>query len=179
VERNETLVAKEADRMKQVIELRVNGDLFEIAVKPDELLLDVLRDRLGLTGAKRGCGKGQCGSCTVLIDGEASKSCLIKAVKTQDKDITTIEGLGKEGKLDPVQKAFVEYGAVQCGYCTPGMIMAAEALLQKTHTPNREEIKKALAGNLCRCTGYVKIIEAVEAAAAEICEELASVAERA
>lgn len=160
--------------MKQVIELKVNGYLFEVAVKPEERLIDVLRDHLGMTGTKRGCGKGQCGSCTVLIDGEASKSCLIKAEKTQGKDITTIEGLGKEGRLDLVQKAFVEYGAVQCGYCTPGMIMTAKSLLQKNPAPTREEIKKALAGNLCRCTGYVKIIEAVEAAASAIGEERAS-----
>ena len=153
--------------MKHVIELKVNGDLFEVAVKQDELLIDVLRDRLGLTGTKRGCGKGQCGSCTVLIDSDPSKSCLIKAVKAQGKEITTIEGLAREGELDPIQKSFVEHGAVQCGYCTPGMVITAKGLLNKNPAPTSEEIKKALSGNLCRCTGYVKIIEAVEAASKE------------
>lgn len=166
--RNNAFKSREAYWMKHVIELKVNGDLFEVAVKQDELLIDVLRDRLGLTGTKRGCGKGQCGSCTVLIDGEASSSCLIKAVKAQGKEITTIEGLAGEGELDPIQKSFVEHGAVQCGYCTPGMVMTAKGLLNKNPAPTSEEIKKALSGNLCRCTGYVKIIEAVQAASKEI-----------
>jgi carbon-monoxide dehydrogenase small subunit len=150
-----------------MIELRVNGDPCAVAVKQDELLVDVIRDKLGLTGTKRACGCGKCGACTVLIDGVAAKSCLVKAVAARGREITTIEGLAKEGHLDPLQESFVKYGAVQCGYCTPGMIMAAKSLLNRNPKPTRDDIKKALAGNICRCTGYVKILEAIEAAAAE------------
>ena len=152
--------------MKKPVTLRVNGLEHEVLVKPHQTLLDVLRDELGLTGTKKGCDKGECGACTVMMDGEAVLSCLTLAVQAQGKDILTIEGLAQEGALDPVQECFVRYGAIQCGYCTPGMIMTARALLNKTPRPSHEEIKQGLSGNLCRCTGYVKIIEAVRNASA-------------
>ena len=153
--------------MEQLIRLNINGDIYQIAVKPKELLVDVLRDKIGLTGTKRGCDTGSCGACTVLINGKAAKSCRIKAVKLEDKKITTIEGIAKDGVLDPLQKAFIAHGAVQCGYCTPGMIMTAKSFLQKNPKPTPVEIKRALSGNICRCTGYVKIVEAIEAVASE------------
>ena len=152
--------------MKKQIRLRVNGLDYEVMVKPHQTLLDALRDELGLMGTKKGCDKGECGACTVMMDGEAVLSCLTLAVQAQGKDILTIEGLAQEGALDPVQECFVRYGAIQCGYCTPGMIMTARALLNKTPRPSHEEIKQGLSGNLCRCTGYVKIIEAVRNASA-------------
>ncbi|MDO8786210.1 MAG: (2Fe-2S)-binding protein [Syntrophales bacterium] len=152
--------------MKTQIRLKVNGFEYDILAKPNWTLLDVLRREIGLTGSKRACGKGQCGACTVIMDGEAILSCLVLAVQAQGKDILTIEGLSKEGKLDPLQDAFVKYGAIQCGFCTPGMIMTSRALLNKTPQPSEEEIKRGLSGNLCRCTGYVKIIEAVKNASA-------------
>jgi len=147
------------------IELIVNGEPYQVAVKPSESLLHVIRERLGLIGTKKGCNVGECGSCTVLIDGMAVRSCLILAIATKGKQITTIEGLAKGGELHPLQKAFVDYGAIQCGFCTPGMILSACALLSENPTPSEEEIKEALAGNLCRCTGYTKILEAVRAVA--------------
>jgi len=147
------------------IRLKVNGLEYDLVVKPHWTLLDVLRDQMGLTGTKKGCDNGECGACTVIIDGQAILSCLMLAVQAQGKEIITIEGLAHDGKLDRVQKAFVKYGAIQCGFCTPGMIMTAHALLEKTPHPSEEEIKRALSGNLCRCTGYVKIIEAVQTAA--------------
>lgn len=153
--------------MEQLIRLNINEDIYQIAVKPKEFLVDVLRDKLGLTGTKRGCDSGTCGACTVLINGKAAKSCRIKAVKLEDKEITTIEGIAKDGVLDPLQKAFIDHGAVQCGFCTPGMIMATKSFLQKNPKPTTDEIKKALSGNICRCTGYVKIVEAIEAVASE------------
>ena len=149
--------------MEELIRLNVNEDCYSVAVKPKELLVDVLRDKLGLTGTKRSCDSGQCGACTVLIDGKPERSCLTKAVQVQDKKIMTIEGMAKDGLLDPLQKSFVGHGAVQCGYCTPGMIMSAKGFLKKNPKPTIDEIKKALSGNICRCTGYVKIIEAIEA----------------
>lgn len=149
--------------MEELIRLNVNEDLYNVAAKPEALLVDVLRDKLGLTGTKRSCDSGQCGACTVLIDGKPVRSCLTKAVQVQDKKIMTIEGLAKDGRLDPLQKSFVEHGAVQCGYCTPGMIMSAKGFLKKNPKPTTDEIKKALSSNICRCTGYVKIIEAIEA----------------
>jgi aerobic-type carbon monoxide dehydrogenase small subunit (CoxS/CutS family) len=155
------------ERKMEPIRLEVNGETYETVVKPGELLSDVLRERLGLTGTKRGCDSGKCGACTVLLDGKAVKSCLLEAAKAQDKKILTIEGLADAGRLDPLQEAFIEYGAVQCGYCTPGMIMTAKALLLRNPNPSTEEIKRALSGNLCRCTGYVKIIEAIQAAASK------------
>lgn len=148
--------------MKQKVELTVNGEVWEVEVAPHRTLLEVLREDLGLTGAKEGCGLGACGSCTVLIDGAPVLSCLILAVEAQSKSITTIEGLMKDNKPDPVQEAFVSHGAIQCGFCTPGSIMSAKALLERNPKPSREEIREALSGNLCRCTGYKKIIEAVE-----------------
>lgn len=148
--------------MKTQIRLQVNGFEYDLLIKPHWTLADVLRDELGLTGTKKGCGKGECGACTVIVDGEAILSCLVLAIQTQGKHILTIEGLAQEGKLDVLQDAFVQYGAIQCGYCTPGMIMTARAFLNKNPLPSVEEIKKALSGNLCRCTGYLKIIEAVK-----------------
>lgn len=147
--------------MKTQIRLRVNGFEYDIHVKPHWTLIDVLRDEIGLTGTKKGCGKGECGACTVLIDGEAVLACLVLAIQVQGKTIQTIEGLAQEGRLDSLQHAFVEYGAIQCGYCTPGMILTSKAFLSKNPHPTVEEIQKALSGNLCRCTGYVKIVEAV------------------
>jgi carbon-monoxide dehydrogenase small subunit len=148
--------------MKRPIKLRVNGAEEEIFVEPWWSLAYVLREVLGLTGVKVSCETGNCGSCTVLVSGKAVKSCLFLVMKAKGKDIVTIEGLkGEEGQLHPLQDAFIEHFAVQCGYCTPGMIMAAKALLNENPDPNEEEIKEALQGNLCRCTGYAKIIEAV------------------
>lgn len=147
--------------MKQLIELKVNGEIYEMAIDPHRTLLEVLRENLGLTGTKEACGMGDCGACTVLMDGKPVLSCLTLAMDAQAKDILTIEGLAREGELHPVQKAFVEHGAIQCGFCTPGMIMSAKALLDKNPRPTQEEIKKAISGNLCRCTGYIKIIEAI------------------
>ena len=140
----------------------VNGKSVELQIAPDELLVDVLRDRLGLIGTKIGCNEGECGACTVIMEGEAVLSCLIPAMRAQGKEITTIEGLSDGDKLHPLQQAFVEHGAVQCGYCIPGFIMSAKALLDRNAHPTRDEIKEAVAGNLCRCTGYVKILEAIE-----------------
>ena len=147
--------------MKKAIRLLVNGFEYDVLVKPHWTLLQVLRDELGLTGTKEGCGKGECGACTVIMDGEAVLSCLVLAVQAQGRPILTIEGLAREGRLDPLQDAFVKHGAIQCGFCTPGMIMTAKAFVTKNPHPAEEQIKKALSGNLCRCTGYVKIIEAV------------------
>lgn len=151
--------------MKTQIRLQVNGFEYDLLVKPHWTLLKVLRDEIGLTGTKEGCGKGECGACTVIIDGEAVLACLILAVQARDKCILTIEGLAREDKLDSLQDAFVKYGAIQCGFCTPGMIMTSRAFLNQKPHPTEAEIKQALSGNLCRCTGYVKIIEAVQQAA--------------
>ena len=148
--------------MKKPIRLRVNGLEYDVLTEPRWTLIDVLRGEVGLTGTKKGCEYGECGACTVIINGEAMLSCLVLAIRVHGKDIITIEGLSRGRKLDPVQDAFVKYGAIQCGFCTPGMIMASRALLDKNPHPSDEEIKRALAGNLCRCTGYVKIIEAVK-----------------
>jgi len=148
--------------MKQIINLKVNGVEEEVIIQPWWSLARVLRDELNLTGTKIGCGEGDCGSCTVLVDGKAVKSCLYLAMKARGKDIVTIEGLaGDDGELHPLQAAFIEHFAIQCGYCTPGMIMTAKALLDENPNPTEEDVKKGLDGNLCRCTGYVKIIEAV------------------
>lgn len=148
--------------MKRTVELKVNGELWEIDVGPHRTLLEVLREDLALTGSKESCGLGVCGACTVIIDGAPVLSCLTLAVEVQNREIQTIEGLSKEGQPDPVQLAFVDQGAIQCGFCTPGAIMSSKALLGKNPNPSREEIMDALSGNLCRCTGYKKIIEAVE-----------------
>ena len=149
--------------MKQLIELKVNGESYEAAVDTHRTLLEVLRENLGLTGAKEGCDLGACGACTVLIDGKAVLSCLTLAVDSQGKEITTIEGLAKEGKLHPLQQNFVDHGAIQCGFCTSGMILSAKAMLDKTPKPTEDEVKRGISGNLCRCTGYTKIIEAIMA----------------
>jgi carbon-monoxide dehydrogenase small subunit len=153
--------------LKTPIRLKVNGFEYDLLVMPHWTLGDVLRDELGLTGTKKGCGRGECGACTVVVDGEAILACLALAIQSQGKQILTIEGLSRRGKLHVLQDAFVRYGAIQCGYCTPGMIMTASAFLSKNPRPSEEEIKKALSGNLCRCTGYVKIIEAVKNASIE------------
>ena len=148
--------------MKRIIILNVNGDDHEVAVAANHTLLDVLRDQLHLTGTKRGCGTGTCGVCTVIMDGKAVLSCLLLAVECQGHTITTIEGIGTSEDLHPVQKSFIEYGAIQCGYCSPGIIMTAKALLDEIPAPSDDEIKEALAGTFCRCTGHIKIMEAVK-----------------
>jgi carbon-monoxide dehydrogenase small subunit len=153
------------DIMKQFIELTVNGLNYDVVVSPEDLLIDVLRQQLGLTGTKKGCGQGDCGTCTVLIDGRRALACLTLAVTCQGKAIETIEGLEEDGRLDPIQEAFIDEGAVQCGFCTPGMIMSTKALLDENPSPSRGEIKRGLSGNLCRCTGYIRIFDAVEEAA--------------
>ena len=147
------------------IALDVNDRIYEIDIEPCETLVEVLRDKIGLTGTKRGCDVGGCGTCTVLFDGKPVYSCMIFAARAEGKKVTTIEGLAKNGKLHPIQEAFIKYGAVQCGYCTPGMILTAKALLDENPNPTEEEVRVAIAGNLCRCTGYVKIVEAILAAA--------------
>jgi carbon-monoxide dehydrogenase small subunit len=147
--------------VKRAIELNINGDTHELLVAPNHTLLEVLREKLGLMGTKRGCDLGACGACTVLIDGEAYLSCLMLAVDAMGKEIITIEGLAAGGDLHPLQNAFIAQGALQCGFCTPGMILTAEAILNEDENPTADEIKKKMAGNLCRCTGYKKIVEAV------------------
>jgi len=146
------------------IELKVNGKIHTVEIEEDMRLLDVLRDKLGLTGTKEGCGEGECGACTVIMDGEAVDSCLVMAFQAEGKEIITIEGLEGEEGIHPIQKAFIEEGAVQCGFCTPGMILSSKALLDKNPSPDRTQIKEAISGNLCRCTGYNKIVSAVEKA---------------
>jgi len=150
--------------MKQV-KLTVNGTSYELSVQPWEALVEVIRDNLGLTGTKEGCGLGECGACTVIMDGKTVNSCLVLAVEADGKQITTIEGLADGDKLHPIQEAFVEHGGLQCGFCTPGMIMSAKALLDENPNPTEEEIRRGIAGNLCRCTGYTKIIESIKATA--------------
>jgi carbon-monoxide dehydrogenase small subunit len=146
----------------------LNGKRVEVAAAPGTLLVDLLRDNFNLTGTKVGCREGECGSCTVLVDGEAYNSCLMPAHKVQDREVTTIEGLQQaDGSLDPIQAAFMEAGAAQCGFCTPGMILNAKALLNKNPNPGEEEIRMALSGVLCRCTGYRKIVEAVKNVASD------------
>jgi aerobic-type carbon monoxide dehydrogenase small subunit (CoxS/CutS family) len=146
----------------------LNGVPICVEVDPRERLIDLLRNRLGLTGTKEGCGEGECGACTILVNAKPFNSCLMVAVQVQGQEVLTIEGIGSRQKPHPVQRAFVEVGAVQCGYCTPGMILAAVALLQANPRPNRKEIRQAMSGNLCRCTGYENIILAVEQAAREV-----------
>ncbi len=153
------------------IQFKLNGKEVSVTTPPWFTLLRLLRERLGLTGAKPGCERGECGACTVLLDGEPVASCLVLAPQVEGRDVLTIEGLAAGERMHPLQEAFVEESAVQCGYCIPGMIMAARALLDRTLNPTRDEIKRALSGNLCRCTGYTKIIRAVEKAAGKIREE--------
>jgi len=150
--------------MKRALALTVNDEEYEVLADTHRTLLEVLRDSLGLTGSKEGCGFGACGACTVLIDGKATLACLTLAFSAQGKRITTIEGLAVNGKLHPIQDAAVRYGAIQCGFCTPGWIMSAKALLDENPKPTALQVKTAIAGNLCRCTGYVKIIESIIAA---------------
>ena len=151
--------------MKKILQLEINGESLEVPVEPHSTLLEVLLDELGLIGTKRGCDTGGCGCCTVLLDGRAVYSCMVFALTAQGKKVTTIEGLQQNGKLDPLQEAFIEAGAVQCGFCTCGMILTAKAFLARQASPSEAEIRRAIAGNLCRCTGYHKIVEAVRLAA--------------
>ncbi len=149
--------------MKRPVVLNVNGEEYDVEIEPNRLLLQALRDDIGLTGTKEGCSIGVCGACSVIVDGRLVSSCLTFAVACQGKEITTIEGLAKEGKLHPMQQAFLEYGGFQCGICTPGQIIAAKALLDDNPNPTEEEVKEWMSGNLCRCTGYYKILESVMA----------------
>ena len=148
--------------MKTILSLNVNGNDYEVAINPWQTLLDVLRDELGLIGTKRGCGIGSCGSCTIIMDGKAILSCLTLAIECEGHTITTIEGISTAESLHPVQQSFIDNGAVQCGYCTPGIVMTAKALLDENSRPDDEEIKDALSGTFCRCTGHIKIMEAVK-----------------
>ncbi|MFC1671229.1 (2Fe-2S)-binding protein [Spirochaetota bacterium] len=148
--------------MKQALELNINGLTYDVVVSPREILADVLREKLGLIGTKKGCGQGDCGTCTVLIDGRPYLSCITLALSCKGKEILTIEGMEKDGELHPIQKSYIKNGAVQCGFCTPGMIMSSKALLDENPKPTEMEIRRALEGNLCRCTGYTKIVEAVQ-----------------
>ena len=151
--------------MKRLITLNVNGREYELAVAPNRTLTQALRDDLGLLGTKEGCGVGDCGACTVVMDGSCVNSCLILAVQADGSKITTIEGVSGADGLHPVQQAFVDFGAIQCGFCTPGMVLSAVSLLENNPVPEESEIRQALSGNLCRCTGYQKIVEAVQEAA--------------
>ena len=144
----------------------VNGERREVDAPPMERLLDALRERLGLTGTKEGCGEGECGSCTILLDGEPVNACLVAVGQCEGRDVVTVEGLGRADHLSPLQKTFLSEGGAQCGICTPGMLVAAEALLRRRPDPSEPEIREALAGNLCRCTGYQRIVESVRVAAA-------------
>src|SRR3972149_556220 len=151
--------------MEQLMTLQVNGETHTLSVKPNLTLLDLLRGKLGLTGTKKGCELGDCGACTVMLNGKTVNSCLVLAMEADGKEVLTIEGVSSGPVLHPIQQAFIDHGAIQCGYCTPGMIMSAKALLDRNPSPTEEEIRLGLVGNLCRCTGDVKIVEAVRAAA--------------
>ncbi len=153
------------------ISIRVNGEKRDLSINESSRLLDLLRDDLGLTGTKEGCGEGECGACTVIMDGETVNSCMVMAFQAHGSDITTIEGLEKDGKPHPVQKAYIDVGAVQCGFCIPGMVLSTKALLDKNPSPDRDEIREGLSGNLCRCTGYNKMLDATEKAMKYIKEE--------
>jgi aerobic carbon-monoxide dehydrogenase small subunit len=157
--------------MKRIIALEINGDQVEVAVEPSTLLLDVLRESLGLTGARRGCDTSYCGACTVLIDGQTAHSCAILAALVTGRNITTIEGLVTDGKLDPLQEAFIEENGFQCGYCTPGMILAGKALLLENDRPTDADVRRAIDGNLCRCTGYQKIVSSILAGARKYAQQ--------
>ena len=151
--------------MKSFIQLTVNGQSVDAAVEPNRTLLQFLREDLGLTGTKHGCGLGDCGACTVILDGQAVNSCLVLAIHANGREVLTIEGLAENGKLHPIQQVFVDKGSIQCGFCTPGMILSAKALLDTNPNPTEQEIRMAISGNLCRCTGYQKIVEAIGEAA--------------
>jgi carbon-monoxide dehydrogenase small subunit len=148
---------------KELLELSVNGEVQEVAVKPNDTLLEVVREKLGLIGTKEACGVGECGACTVLIEGKPVLSCLTLALDATEQEVTTIEGLSQGEDLDPIQESFIRYGAVQCGFCTPGMILTAKELLERDKNPDDTQIREAISGNLCRCTGYAKIVEAIQA----------------
>ena len=148
-----------------LLRMKVNGQAVEVQVEPTWTLLRALREKLGLTGTKKGCEQGDCGACTVLLDGQAVNACLVLAPQAEGKEVETVEGLGTPDRLHPLQKSFIQHGAVQCGFCTPGMLMSAVALLRKNPHPNAEEIKRGISGNLCRCTGYQNIVKAVQYAA--------------
>jgi len=159
------------DRLtKRLLRLRVNGETKEVATEVSKTLLEVLREDLGLTGTKHGCELGECGTCAVLVDGEPVLSCLMLGIEAENTEIVTVEGMTQNGKPHPLQKAFADLGAAQCGYCIPGILLTAKALLDENPHPTRDEIRQALSGNLCRCTGYTKILQAVELAAKEITE---------
>ena len=151
--------------MPRIINLMVNGEKFQVIVEPSESLLDVLRVKLNKTGTKKGCNEGDCGACTVIMNGRPVNACLVLAVEADYADILTIEGLADNAQLHPLQESFIKYGGLQCGFCTPGMIMVAKALLDRNPNPTEEEIRKAVAGNICRCTGYVKIVQSISEAA--------------
>lgn len=151
--------------MKRAIRFTLNGEQVEVEIEPHLTLLQLLREKLELIGTKEGCGMGECGTCTVLLDGKTINSCIFPALEVEGKSVTTIEGLiDAQGNLHPVQKAFIEYGAIQCGFCTPGMVLSAKALLDENPKPTEEEIRTGIAGNLCRCTGYLQIVQAIKAA---------------
>ena len=154
---------------KQLVTMHINGEDMDLRVAPNDILVEVLRKEANLTGTKKGCGQGDCGACTVIIDNKAVLSCLTLAMSAAGRDITTIEGIAdhRTGEMNPLQKSFLNHGAVQCGYCTPGMVMSSYNLLKNKPNPTRQEIRRALSGNLCRCTGYILILEAVQACAAE------------
>ena len=154
--------------MKKIVSLTVNGITHDLAVEPRRTLLELLRDDLGLTGTKKGCGIGDCGACTVLLDGVATFSCLTLAIQADGCSVETVEGLSKGGELNPLQQAFVDQGAIQCGFCTPGMLMMITELLRRSPQPSEKDIRRAISGNLCRCTGYQKIVEAVQVASKEM-----------
>ncbi len=150
--------------MKKVINFILNGEPIQIEIEPHLTLLKLLRDKLGMTGTKEGCSMGECGACTVIVEGKAINSCIFPAMEVDNKRVLTIEGLvDSQGSLHSIQKAFIEYGAVQCGFCTPGMVLSAKALLDENPNPTEEEIRNAISGNLCRCTGYIQIIQAIKA----------------
>jgi len=159
--------------MKRRIETTINGRHYNLEVEPRKTLLAVLRDQLLLTGTKEGCSTGDCGACTVLLDGGPVTSCLMLAVEVDGREVTTIEGIASDGELHPVQQALIEVGGMQCGFCTPGFVLSAVALLEENSKPNEDEIRRALAGNLCRCTGYTKIVEGVQLAAQRMRSEKA------
>ena len=151
--------------MKYPLTLKVNGEVYDLEVPANWTLLDVIREECGLTGTKQGCGDGECGACTVLLEGEQVNACLILAVQANGKSVVTVEGLSKDGGIHPIQEAFIAHGAIQCGFCTPGMILSVKALLDRNPKPKEVEIREALTGNFCRCTGYQKIVEAVQSLA--------------
>ena len=153
--------------MKKLINITVNQKKYELAVEVNMTLADMLREELKMTGTKKGCGLGECGACTVILDGKTVSSCLVLAVEADNREITTIEGIETEKGLHPIQQAFVDHGAIQCGFCTPGMVLSSKALLDKNPHPDEQDIRKAISGNLCRCTGYQKIVEAVQSVATQ------------